>query len=161
MKTVFIAAAIALATVSTAQAHDYINQVAQARDSLVQARDILQGIACRATEQDVHNNMITCPFARAIDNGLKWIDEIKPGDTNQEAQRKIDNATSVMEQPDEETIQAIWKSPWVKPHQAEFATALTLSMNVNGYLGLLYRDTKAHTQPAPTLESVKKRLQQN
>lgn len=97
MKTVFIAATIALATVSTAQA----------RDSLVQARDIFQGIACRATEQDVHNNMITCPFARAIDNGLKWIDEIKPGDTNQEAQRKIDNATSVMEQPDEETIQAI------------------------------------------------------
>lgn len=155
-------AAIVLATASSAvQAHDYINQVAQARDSLVQARDMFQGIACRVTDTDVHNNMITCSFARAIDNGLKWIDEIKPGDTNAEAKRKIQNASAVMMQPDEETIKAIWTSPKVKPHEEDFAVALTLSMNVSGYLGVLFIDPKGREYPVPTRESVTKMLKEN
>lgn len=146
---------------SAAQAHDYINQVAQARDSLVQARDMFQGIACQVTDTDVHNNMLTCSFARDIDRALQWIDEVKPGDTNEEAKRKIRNATELLTVPDTETQKAVWNGLKVKSRQEKFAIAQTLEINVSGYLGLLVIDPKTKERPVPTLESITKMLKEN
>lgn len=159
LKTLFAAITLTLGAQS-AQAHDYISQVAQARDSLVQARDMFQGIACRVTKTDVHNNMITCQFARAVDNSLTWLDEIKPGDSNAEAERKIRNAGDVLMSPDEETMQAIWKSQKVKLHKEDFAVALTLSTGVLAHLGLLFIDPEIKNEPVPTRELVAKTIRE-
>lgn len=161
MKLNTLIAAILLATASSAvQAHDYINQVAQARDSLVQAKKVFGSIACEMTQTDRHNNMATCVFASAVDNALMWIDEIKPSDSNEEAKRKINNALMAMGSHDDEFKEA-WNSPRVKPRRRDFAIADTLSTNVMGYLGLLFIDPKVKERPVPTWESVTKRLEQD
>lgn len=102
--------------------------------------------------------MITCQFARAVDNSLKWIDEIKPDDSNAEADRKIQNAGDVLMSPDEETMRAIWKSPKVKLHKEDFAVALTLSTGVLAQLGLLFVDPEIRNEPVLTREMVAKKL---